>query len=545
MLRDSLFVVPLVALAASVVSATAVAGPLLELIGGSHGSAGLSARTTGASSSSAYFNPALLPTAEEEMTAGFFALRQEYDIHVAPRRGNEDVPGGAPGENATNTISPDQPLVPFPTVWLEQGRDDMPGFQLEPRPRNAQSFSDFTTEEGGECGPRTTCLFSVGLVREIFDEHLVLGFYGLFPMGHFQQARAFFNDEREQFFSNSLHPELYGDRLGSAEISFGMGSQVLPYLSVGVAFSTNVTNTGPTNTFVADESDLSKTQLDLEVNADSPMAPHFAVVYDATERIRFTGTFHSVQKVEISSDASNVLSEGSTNETTVEYLFGYLPWSASVGTEYSLLEGGEDDTSVSVTANAQYKHWADYRNRHNEAPLEAWSNTIDPTLGVRFGLASWKTHIDLAYVSSPVPTQVGRTNYVDNDRMSAGFGVSCDFYLLGSLFRAGGQLQVHALPKRTHVKTTPPPTPTEAERSLPDGMNLADMPLFSSSYEPDYRYSNPQLVVDEIHDAARVNSSSGEPFVGREGLQTNNPGWPGFDSTAWMLGGGLHLSLLY
>ena len=52
--------------------------------------------------------------------------------------------------------------------------------------------------------------------------------------------------------------------------------------------------------------------------------------------------------------------------------------------------------------------------------------------------------------------------------------------------------------------------------------------------------SNPSLVRDEVPDDAVV---SGQPLPGRDGLQTNNPGWPGFSSSGWILGGGINVSL--
>ncbi|MDD9941821.1 MAG: hypothetical protein OXU20_12325 [Myxococcales bacterium] len=62
------------------------------------------------------------------------------------------------------------------------------------------------------------------------------------------------------------------------------------------------------------------------------------------------------------------------------------------------------------------------------------------------------------------------------------------------------------------------PTPTE-----PSGDNLA-----------------PDRVKDEIPDDAQI---SGDPAPGREGLQTNNPGWPGFKSEGWIFAGSLFVSL--
>jgi hypothetical protein len=57
---------------------------------------------------------------------------------------------------------------------------------------------------------------------------------------------------------------------------------------------------------------------------------------------------------------------------------------------------------------------------------------------------------------------------------------------------------------------------------------------------PDGQDRTPSLVVDEVPDDGVVN---GQPIRGRQGLQTNNPGWPGFGSEGWIVGGGLYLSV--
>ena len=35
------------------------------------------------------------------------------------------------------------------------------------------------------------------------------------------------------------------------------------------------------------------------------------------------------------------------------------------------------------------------------------------------------------------------------------------------------------------------------------------------------------------------------PVAGREGVQTNNPGFPGFGSSGWVYGGGVHVAVEY
>ena len=62
-------------------------------------------------------------------------------------------------------------------------------------------------------GHETFTYEAFGMVVKLFQERLALGVHGLVPNGEFTKIRAFYPDEREQYFSNSLHPELYSDRL--------------------------------------------------------------------------------------------------------------------------------------------------------------------------------------------------------------------------------------------------------------------------------------------------------------------------------------------
>jgi hypothetical protein len=114
-----------------------------------------------------------------------------------------------------------------------------------------------------------------------------------------------------------------------------------------------------------------------------------------------------------------------------------------------------------------------------------------------------------------VPAQTGRTNYVDNDRVSGSLGAEYRFSLWKTGMHVGAQGQVHRLLPRQQAKL---PTPTR-----PDGKNLA-----------------PELVKDEVPDDTQI---SGEPLANAAGLQTNNPGWPGFASEGWIFGATIYLAV--
>jgi hypothetical protein len=127
---------------------------------------------------------------------------------------------------------------------------------------------------------------------------------------------------------------------------------------------------------------------------------------------------------------------------------------------------------------------------------------------------------DFQYVPSPVPDQTGRSNYVDNDRLGFSGGTNIELPLAGTRarLRIGVQAQMHLLLQRSQTKLDP-----TSERFA--GENY------------------PSLVADEWRDGAT--NSRGDVIAAADGLQTNNPGWPGFGSHGTVWGAGLNLALLY
>jgi hypothetical protein len=180
-------------------------------------------------------------------------------------------------------------------------------------------------------------------------------------------------------------------------------------------------------------------------------------------------------------------------------------------------------------ATLQYADWSSYEDRHSERPHPdyAWSDTLDVSLGVRYAQQRFAAFVDATYLPSPVPAQTGRTNYVDNDRVGVGGGASYEFELWGGHFELGAQLQAHRLLARHVTKFLAPDNPQPNPHQ----------PGFGDNFYP-------QLVIDEVPDDA-VDGQLRDPVPGRDGLQTNNPGFPGFASEGWILGGAINLSILY
>jgi long-chain fatty acid transport protein len=490
---------------ASLATRGAAASPLFELAGGVGGQGGFNGRVVEGGASSAYYNPALLVDATPGVSFGVFVLSQQIGITLAGRPGPQyAVPEGI--ENATHANGSAWSSYPIPTNWLQYGRPaTATNVVLPARPR-----------QGDGSGDAVFAYQMLGLVTKLFHDRLTLGAYALIPYNKFTGADAFYSDEREQYFTNSLHPELYGDRMVATSIAFAGGVKITDALSIGLGATLNLTTQAYTPTFVANAGELQNILVDSDVKVIAALAPHMGVSYKPTPRLRLTATAHAPEKLAIDTDFTFLLSNGVQQAASADFTHDYMPWQFGLGGSYDVWKTANE--SVMIAATAVFGQWSTYIDRHSETPIAAygWYDTLTPVVGARYQRGTVGVFLDTEYQPTPVPLQTGRTNYVDNDRVGVDSGVDYKFSLLDTWFHVGAQLEVQRLVPRYQNKL---PTPT-----YPDGQN-----------------HTPGLVADEVPDDSVLN---GQPLAGSKGLQTNNPGWPGFGSEGWILGGGVYLSVV-
>jgi hypothetical protein len=482
------------------------ASPLFEIAGGVGGQAGFNGRAVEGGAASTYYNPALLTEADAGLSAGIFVLSEQIGVSLAGRPGTQyAVPVGV--VNATYANGMPWASYPIPTAWLQNGRPataTTPALAARPRQGDGSGHDVFAYQ-------------MIGLVTKLFHDRLTLGAYGVVPYSKFTGADAFYSDEREQYFTNSLHPELYGDRLVSTSIAFGAGLALTEQLSVGIGFTLNMSTQAYTPTYVTNTGELQNILVDSDVKVLVGLSPHLGVSYKPLPRLRFTATAHAPEKLQIDTDFTFLLANGVQEQAGVDFTHDYMPWQIGAGASYDVLTSIAND--VTVAATLVYGQWSTYLDRHSQAPMAAygWYDTITPVLGVRVRHDDLRMFLDSEYQPSPVPLQTGRTSYVDNDRLGFDGGADWAFELWGTSLRVGAQLQVQRLLPRYQTKLTPP--------TSPDGFD-----------------HYPALVADEVPDSAILD---GQPLAGAQGLQTNNPGWPGFGSEGWLLGGGLNLEITW
>lgn len=474
------------------------ASPLTDLTGDTASGAGLQARSVGGGAAAAYFNPALLVDAPAAVSIGFMILNERIGVTLDGRQGTEHaIPDGL--TNAAHADGKRFDNYALSTNQLQFGRmKDARQVAFVARPRQAAGS-----------GHDTLTYEVIGLVVKLFDEHLALGMHALVPNGGFTHMRAFFNDEREQYFSNSLHPELYSDRMTAVTLAFGAGVALTDNLSLGVGATLGLKASVVAPTYVVDAGRLGDILIDMDASVNIGVSPHFGLRFEPTERLRVSAAVHTPQRVELGTSFTFLLANGVEQSSGVTFVLDYTPWQVALGLAFDLIQ--QTEQVLSLAGTLLYAGWSTYVDRHGDTPIDtyAWLDTLSPTLGLRYRWRDLSALLDASYVPTPVPPQTGRSNYVDNDRIAGTLGAQYRFNALRTDMWIGAQFQAHYLLERHQTKLM---TPTS-----PDGRNIA-----------------PELVKDELPDDAQI---SGEPVAGAEGLQTNNPGWPGFSSGGWILGG--------
>jgi hypothetical protein len=206
--------------------------------------------------------------------------------------------------------------------------------------------------------------------------------------------------------------------------------------------------------------------------------------------------------------------------TTLSFpiIFGYEPMQLA-------LAAGVQRGPVTAQVVATWQRWSGYLDHHGMSPQDAALYTqyqsSDPTSPSPYvqpkidpsqyafkdvvalqGGASWRYARGLelsagaAYYPSPVPAQVGRTNYADNDILGFTLGHRHEMHVLGKTIILSGALQLWAMLERTTNKDV-------------------------------------SQLIDEFPDTVKTLESK-RSMPEAKGFQSSNPGFPGFRAGGWL-----------
>jgi hypothetical protein len=490
------------AFAIALAASTAHATPLFETLGAAASNGGFVPVASDPSSASTYFNPAMLEEAEERLDTGLALLSEQISITLDGRPAGIDVPlavGNRDIVYGPAGAAKQLPNTVIPTQWLQQG---CPGANC--------NFTAVPRQSEGSSG-QTRPYLVIGGLKHLIKNRFTVGAYLMLPLANLTTASGFYSDEREALFSNSLHPELYGDRLTALSIAIGASFRLLKSLSLGIGTTLGLANQATSASYVPAATDYTQLLVNNSIGVTAALAPHAGVYWTPVDRVRVGAVIHAPQSFVIDTTISATLPDGTVSKGVQEEVHDYLPWRESVAVEADLIRSRH--YQLSVDAELTFMNWSTYKDRHGQSPGSVYgpqygfSDTAIYAIGVRHKYKSVRAYIDWQYAPTPVPDQTGRSNYVDSDRYGVAFGGDFEVPIGGVRLRPGVQLVAYRLTSRFVTK-------------------------------------DPSQVLDEVPDDSR-SSQTGDPLAGAKGLQTNNPGYPGFGSEGWVYGGTVSLSVIF
>lgn len=346
--------------------------------------------------------------------------------------------------------------------------------------------------------------FFIGAVSTLGIERLRVGGMAYLPINRLGLQRTHFVDEREQYFSNRLDFELLGGRSQHQVVIVGAAYALTDWLSLGAGLSFLPSTAGTNYVYIDNPTDQANVQVVLNQEQSGNVAPHAGLMLGPVEGWKVGLTYRG--EIYLSVDVQNeVQIRGFQEDEATFPVLQKLP-NALAYTPHQLVLGvSSTKPGLMLSADVTWSLWSRYLNQQAER-TEGFQDTFTPRLGVEYQVSPWFTlRSGVAYEMSPVPAQEGRTSYVDNDRviLSLGSGHPLELFDYPVEVSWVGQLQ-HLRPRDTNKSLQWAPACAPGEQAL----------------------------CDELPDADR-DPVTGDPIPEHAGLQTGNPGFPGF--TSWGL----------
>lgn len=346
--------------------------------------------------------------------------------------------------------------------------------------------------------------FTLGAVTSLGIENFRVGLLLSVPSSGYVDVNTHFPDERERIFSNQLHFTVIDRRVRRMDLELGAAYEVADWLSAGVGAAFVPGSAMNTSVFIPDVSDQGDVDVNSDIDTESNWGLMAGVLVDFTDELSFGLQLRNEVYFRIHGTNNIRLgTEGGEDERIIEqeldWTPSYSPASVAAGLSWEV-------GRAQILADARYERWSDFRDTHSQPA--GFEDIISPRLGFEYALESGnELRAGLGWVPSPVPDQTGRTNYVDNDRLITSAGASYEFDAFGAPLQLDWALQMQLLFTRDTEKVV--------RDSYPDCA------------------PGVEALCDEVPDDTS-DPRTGQPYEAAQGLQTGNPGFPGFTSGGWL-----------
>lgn len=422
-------------------------------------------------------NPALMVIAPEGRCIGLLGAADLLHITLDPRPGPQyDILESIYQSSVARTTSGQAVNRPLATVDLLNPRSD-------------------TTDVPNTFG------FHLGLIESFGVEDLRIGVAVAMPLEVVQAASPHYSDEREQYFSNRLHFARFGEAPAGQLVLAGAAYRVGP-VSFGVSSTFDATADTVSRIYIPEGSVQTYSMITADIAVRSRFRYTVGVAVTPIEGLVVGLAEREPTFMEATGEGRLQLwnfDEYPEDEREIiqpyRFVLGYHPRQVSLGVAYG-------DADWTAHASATWEEWSEYLDAHGERPSPAFEDRISVRVGGEWTyLPRLAARLGFAWLPSPVPPQTGRSNYADGDLYAFTAGHGFTIGLLGGALRIDLAAQGwYMAPRRVH--------------------------------------KDPAAIRDEFPDDA-TDLRTGAPIPEAAGLQTNNPGFPGWEAGGWVLAGGL------
>lgn len=339
----------------------------------------------------------------------------------------------------------------------------------------------------------------LGLVSALGTQNFRIGAAAFLPVDHLAAQDVRFPDEREQYFSNRLDFELVGQRTQHIVVMAGVAYQLTDWLALGTALSFLPRSTTQGQVYLPDATKQDQMIMVVHNEQDGHLSQNAGLMLTPPGPFRFGLAWRGENWFDLAIE-NEIQIKGFQNDAAfpvhqrTDIIANYSPHQVTLG-------GSWRSGSVLATAEAVRMVWSRFRN--GQGSLAGFRDTSSVHAGLAWQASPERTLLaGLRWEPSPVPAQTGRTNYVDNDRVVASIGATHDVRFFDKPVKLGWFAQYHQL--------------------LPRDTDKSQLPS-----HPNCTAGGTQLC-DELPDDAK--DAYGQPISRAAGLQTGNPGFPGFQS---------------
>ncbi|MCX7959748.1 MAG: outer membrane protein transport protein, partial [Deltaproteobacteria bacterium] len=318
--------------------------------------------------------------------------------------------------------------------------------------------------------------------------NFAFGFGIYLPTNRIHLEKSFFPDERERYFTNKIHPELYGVRSEGESIYVAAAYRILNNLSIGAGTIMKINSVAPSYQYLPSITKTDQMYLNLSAEEKIKIFPLAGIYFRPSERLSLGLSYRASTYFKIISrsftEVKGLTQPGQPNVSEEIFNFQYTPdeYTGSVSFKHG---------NYLFTTDIVYEAYSDYRDSHNQKPVVPFNDIVSVHFGTEYVFSDFLLlRGGYVYRPSPVPVQNGRTNYADTDThcLTLGAGLKWNY---------------------------------EGWR-----LNLDIYSLFMYFEERENRKSDEAVepVIDE------------DKYT--DGLQSKNPGYPGFTMSGFGYGGG-------